>query len=56
MVIHYGKSGGNQRARPMTSSALRLDEFITTNLSKLAPMVLAKDKVRNKTNFYSLYH
>ncbi|KAL5255559.1 hypothetical protein ACHWQZ_G010957 [Mnemiopsis leidyi] len=44
VVIHYGKSGGNQRSRPMTSSALRLDEFITTNLSKLAPLILAKDK------------
>ncbi|XP_063673974.1 leucine-rich repeat-containing protein 74B-like isoform X2 [Bolinopsis microptera] len=44
VVIHYGRSGGNQRSRPMTSSALRLDEFITTNLSKLAPLVLAKDK------------
>lgn len=43
VVIHYGNSGGNQRTRPMTSSALRLDEFITTNLSKLAPLCLARD-------------
>lgn len=44
VVIDYGHSGGHQRSRPMTGTTLLLDEFITSNINKLAPLFLAKDK------------